>query len=63
MPKPLAIIPNIDDAGAKYFLINDPLCNQYGYERYPLIQDFRLLNVAGLSTSEFCQSYITNNEN
>lgn len=55
------VIPNINDAGAKYKLSSDPLCSNHEHRRYPLIKDFGTLNLDGLSNTEFCDNYITSN--
>ena len=56
-----AIVPNINDAGVKYFLNSDPLCNKYEHRRYPLIKSFSLLHLENLSDRDFCVNYITTN--
>lgn len=61
-PQTTALIANIDDAGAKYRLISDPLCQQFTHNRYPLIKQHRLLDVESLSTKDFCENYISNNQ-
>jgi hypothetical protein len=63
IPEVKAIIANINDAGAKYRFVDDPLCEQYTHNRYPLIKDFRLLNVENLTDEEFCVNHISNNQN
>lgn len=62
IPETRAIIANVDDAGVKYRLINDPLCREFLHNRYPLIKYHRLLNIGNLSNEEFCVNYVSNNQ-
>jgi hypothetical protein len=62
IPKSSATIANINDAGAKYRLISDPLCQGYEHRRYPLIRHHYLLRVEKLSDKEFCENYILGNQ-
>lgn len=62
IPQTTALITNIDDAGAKYRLVSDPLCQQFTHNRYPLIKQHRLLDVESLSNKDFCENYISNNQ-
>ena len=53
-----AVIADINDAGEKYYLANDPLCQEFEHSRYPLIRSFSFLNLETLSNKEFCTNYI-----
>ena len=53
------LIPNINDAGAKYVLANDPVCKTYEHKRYPLIRSFKILYLENLEDGDFCVNYIT----
>lgn len=53
-------IASLKDAGHIYIIINDRLCGSFVKRRYPLIKDFKYLNVEKLEDSEFCENLINN---
>lgn len=55
-------ISNIKDGGDEYLIVNDKLCNMYVKKNYPLIKDFKYLDVEGLSKQDFCTNFITSHE-
>lgn len=52
------IIPSIFDAGGKYTIINDKLCDKYVNKPYPLIKDLKYLDLETISDKDFCQNFI-----
>lgn len=53
-------ITSIKDAGTKYIIVNDKLCDSLISKRYPHIKNVNLLNIENLSTQNFCENFITN---
>lgn len=61
-PDSYHLIASLKDAGGKYIIINDKLCERLVYKTYPLIKDLRYLNIENLSTKDLCQNYIINTD-
>ena len=53
-------IASLKDAGHIYIIVNDKLCGSFVKRRYPLIKDYKYLNVEKLEDREFCENLINN---
>ena len=55
-------ISNIRDGGDEYLILNDKVCNSYVNKSYPLIKEYRYLNIEKLTNNELCNNFITTHE-
>jgi hypothetical protein len=52
-------ISALKDAGEKYAIYNDRLCNRYGLKDYPRDLKINEFLIEKITTQEFCQAFIT----
>ncbi|MCL4367164.1 hypothetical protein M1563_03265 [Patescibacteria group bacterium] len=54
------VIASIKDAGGKFMLINDPLCQNISKKQYTLVKNLSDLDIENYDLQSFCQKWITN---
>lgn len=52
-------ISNIRDGGDEYMIINDKVCTPFISRTYPLIKEFKYLDIESLTTKDFCSNFLT----
>lgn len=52
-------ISNIRDGGDEYLILNDKICNLYVNKTYPLIKEYKYLDIEHLGEEEFCNNFVT----